>query len=877
MDKPHILTEEERRLRAHYDKKEPWLRWGPYVSDRQWGTVREDYSSNGNAWGYFPHDHARSRAYRWGEDGIGGVCDDKGLLNFAVALWNGKDPILKERYFGLTGPEGNHGEDVKELYYYLDNTPSHAWMQMLYKYPQKAFPYDDLVRTNARQGKLATEYELTDTGVFDANRYFDVFIDYAKAGTDDLLVRIRVVNRGPDAAPVWVLPTVWFRNTWSWHVANVPKPVIRWDGAGLRLDHHELPTMHFYADGSPEWAFCENETNAARLFGTPMEGYAKDGINNWLLHGADSINPEKQGTKASAVYFAAVGPGATAEFTVRLTHQPQAAPFAGAASVFATRKAEADAFYAHLQAHLHDTDEMAIQRQALAGVLWTKQFYYFDVAQWLEGDPHFPPDPGRKKGRNKAWNHLNTADVISMPDKWEYPWFAAWDLAFHCFPLAMVDSEFAKQQLLLFTREWYMHPNGQLPAYEWNYSDVNPPVHAWASWKVYWMEKRKTGKGDRAFLEEVFQKLLLNFTWWVNRKDHEGNNVFQGGFLGLDNIGVFDRSNELPTGGQLEQADGTSWMAMYSLNMLRISLELANENPVYQSLATKFFEHFLYIAGAMVDMGCEGISLWDSNDEFFYDILNLPDNQKIPLKVRSLVGLIPLFAVEVLDHDILEANPEFTGRLEWFLNNRKHLAALVSRWREMGKRDTHLLSIVRGHRLKALLKRMLDPQEFLSEYGIRSLSKHHERQPYTFRVHHEVFKVTYQPGESDTYMFGGNSNWRGPIWFPVNFLLIESLRRFHRYFGDDFLVEFPTRSGTYLNLNQIADELAHRLMRIFMKDEKGRRAVYAGVDRMQGDPHFSDHILFYEYFHGDTGKGLGASHQTGWTALIANLIADWGD
>ncbi len=850
--------------------------FGPYLSDRQWGTVREDYSADGNAWGYFPHDHARSRAYRWGEDGIGGVCDLHGRLNLALALWNGKDPILKERFFGLTGPEGNHGEDSKELYFYLDNTADHSWMQMLYKYPQKAFPYEELVKTNGARGKLATEFELADTGVFAEGRYFDVFIEYAAASPTDLVLRIRAINRAPEPAPLWILPTVWFRNTWSWEEGR-PKPSIRPLGAGVLQLHHpdaDMGNWHFYARPEAAFAVCDNETNFHRLFGRPQHGYPKDGINDWLLHGKAGIHPGQEGTKASAVHQAVVAPGDTWTVYVRLSQEALASPFDGVETLFAEKIAGADAFYEKLQAGLTNPEERMIQRQALAGLLWTKQYYHFDVADWLAGDRQHPAPAARLRGRNRSWTHLNTADIISMPDKWEYPWFAAWDLAFHCLPFTLVDPSFAKQQLLLLTREWYMHPNGQLPAYEWNYSDVNPPVHAWATWKTYWMEKRNTGHGDRAFLEEVFQKLLLNFTWWVNRKDHEGNNVFEGGFLGLDNIGVFDRSSALPTGGKLEQADGTSWMAMYSLNMMRISLELAAENPVYQSLATKFFEHYLYISAAMVNMGCEGISLWDEEDRFFYDVLNLPDNRKIPLKVRSLVGLIPLFAVEVLDDDILTANPEFTRRLEWFLENRPQLASLVSRWKEMGKRDTHLLSILRGSRLKALLRRMLDPNEFLSEFGVRSLSMFHEANPYKFVANGEEFRVKYMPGESDTYMFGGNSNWRGPIWFPMNYLLIESLKRFHRYFGEEFLVEYPTGSGQKHTLEHIAGDLARRLIRLFRQNETGLRPSLGPHPLWAEDPQFAAQVLFYEYFHPETGQGLGASHQTGWTALVVRLVRE---
>ncbi|TAE50544.1 MAG: glucosidase [Bacteroidetes bacterium] len=865
-------TSEQIRIEEANSGRKPWRNWGPYLSDRQWGTVREDYSADGNAWAYAPHDHARSKAWRWGEEGIGGISDEGQRLCFAPAFWNGKDPILKERIFGLAGPEGNHGEDVKEYYYYLDNTPSHAWMQMLYKYPQAPFPYEQLVRESRKRSKLDPEYELIDTGVFEEGRYFDIFIEYAKADAGDILIRIRIENRGADAAKLWVLPTLWFRNTWSWGTDSY-KPEISQTPEGISLVHRELPEMFLYADGNPEWAFCENETNTLRLYGQPMSGSAKDGINNWLIGGENSLNPEARGTKASAVYPLTIAGNGSATLRLRLCEGALQAPFGNFDAVMARRKQEADDFYARIQTHVSGTDERMVHRQALAGMLWSKQYYFYDISQWLSGDPAFPPPPAsRKQGRNHGWQHLNNADIISMPDKWEYPWYAAWDLAFHCLPLALVDAHFAKQQLLLLTREWYMHPNGQLPAYEWNFSDVNPPVHAWAAWKVYWIDKRRNGKGDRAFLEEIFQKMLLNFTWWVNRKDHEGNNVFEGGFLGLDNIGVFDRSSPLPTGGRLEQADATSWMAMYSLNMMRTALELAMENPVYQSLATKFFEHFLYIAASMANVGGAGISLWDPQDKFFYDVLNLPDNQKIPLRIQSLVGLIPLFAVEVLDDEILKANPEFTRRMEWFLSYRPDLASLVSRWKEMGKHDTHLLSLLRGHRMKALLSRMLDESSFLSEFGIRSLSKVHEKKPYAFYVGDTPFRVAYRPAESDSHMFGGNSNWRGPIWFPVNYLLIGSLRRFYRYYGDDFLVEYPTGSGRSYTLAEIADELSRRLTRIFLRDDKGQRPVYGEHPVFQQDPWFRDYLLFYEYFHGDNGRGAGASHQTGWTGLVANLL-----
>ena len=871
-----MTSTEQTRLAEARAGHAPWKKWGPYLSERQWGTVREDYSATGDAWGYTPHDHARSRAYRWGEDGIAGICDDHQYLCFALALWNEADPILKERLFGLTGPEGNHAEDVKEYYYYLDNTPSHAWMQMLYKYPQAAFPYGDLVAGNRRRSKTESEYELIDTGIFDEDRYFDVYVTYAKAGPEDILIRIEAHNRGPEAAPLHLLPTLWFRNTWSWEETPLRPSLQAIDDATVRVNHADIPLRYLYCGGAPRLLFCENETNYARLYGQEnTTAYPKDAINDTVVGGEDRCNPERRGTKVAAHYRVEIPAGGSHTIELRLGPVGLREPLAETEATFAARRAEADAFYAGLQTGVTDPDCQRIHRQALAGMLWTKQYYYFDVSRWLEGDPpKTAPPPERRKGRNRDWRHLNNADIISMPDKWEYPWYAAWDLAFHCLPLTLVDPDFAKEQLMIFTREWYMHPNGQIPAYEWNFSDVNPPVHAWAAWKVYQLEQQYHGTRDRAFLEEIFHKLLLNFTWWINRKDHEDNNIFQGGFLGLDNIGVFDRSAELPTGGYLEQADATSWMAMYSLNLMRMALELAQENPVYQGMATKFFEHFLYIAGAMVNLGDAGISLWDEGDEFFYDVLNLPSDEKVRLKVRSLVGLLPLAAVEVLDDPVLETVPDFQGRMDWFLAYRPDLAALVSRWRELGRQDTHLLSLLRGHRMKCLLQRMLDTGEFLSPYGVRALSRYHAAHPYVFKAEGHAFSVGYLPAESDSRMFGGNSNWRGPVWFPVNYLLLDSLRGFFRYYGPDFQVEYPTGSGQTRNLEEIADELAARLVRIFLRDEEGRRPVFGGATKFQEDPHFRDHLLFYEYFHGDNGAGLGASHQTGWTGLVASLITE---
>ncbi|HZB11771.1 MAG TPA: glucosidase [Chryseolinea sp.] len=868
------MNKEQLRLIEDRDKKKNWRKFGPYVTERQWGTVREDYSPNGTAWGYVSHDAARSKTFRWGEEGIGGISDDHQLLNFAVALWNKKDPILKERLFGLTGPEGNHAEDCKEHYYYLDSTPTHSYMKMLYKYPQEEFPYNMLLEENRKRGKLDPEFELIDTGVFNDNKYFDVFIEYAKADTDDLLIKITVHNRAAYEAELHVLPHLWYRNTWAWGYDHYKPEMYLEDDGYIMIDHLKLGHFHFFADEKPSAVFCENETNSQRLYNTYKEGTSKDGINDFLIHGKkDAVNMHHKGTKAAFNYELKIPAGRSKIIRQRLSADFYPDPFKDFDQIFEDRIKDADEFFGDIQKKIKDKDKENIQRQAIAGMLWSKQFFYYDVAQWLNGDPAQPPPPSeRKNGRNRDWLHLNNADIISMPDKWEYPWYAAWDLAFHTIPLAIVDPEFAKHQLKLLTKEWYMHPNGQLPAYEWAFSDVNPPVHGWATWRVYKIDRDIQGKGDRRFLEEVFHKLLLNFTWWVNKKDYNGNNIFQGGFLGMDNIGVFDRSSHLPTGGFIEQSDGTSWMAMFTLNMLRMSLELAKENPTYQSLATKFFEHFLYIAGAMANVGNEGINLWDDEDEFFYDVLHTPDNQRLKMKVRSMVGLIPLFAVEVLDQELFDAMPEFTKRLQWFLLNRPDLANLISRWTEKGKGERHLLSLLRGHRMKKLLKRMLDESEFLSPYGVRALSKQHLNDPYKLRANGSEFIVKYTPGESDSTLFGGNSNWRGPIWFPVNFLIIESLERFHHYYGDDFKVEHPTGSGNFITLQQIADDLSNRMINIFKRDEDGRRAVFGDYDLLQRNEHFRDHILFYEYFHGDNGRGVGASHQTGWTGLVAKLI-----
>jgi hypothetical protein len=868
------MTAEKKRLIEDRDKKKNWRKIGPYLTERQWGTVREDYSEHGDAWDFVTHDAARSKTYRWGEEGIGGICDDRQLICFSLGLWNKKDPIIKERMFGLAGPQGNHGEDCKEQYYYLDSTPTHSYMKMLYKYPQQEFPYAWLLEENKRRGKLDPEFELMDTGIFNENRYFDVFIEYAKADADDMLIKLTIHNRGSEAASLNVLPHIWFRNTWAWGY-NDYVPEIYHDAAGAFIvDHKKLGKYYLFYEGSGKALFCENETNTGRLYNTPKPGTFKDGINDFIVHGnAAAINKSPKGTKAAVNYDLSIPGGKSETIRLMLSSKFLVKPFESFNETFELRLREADEFFNDLQQEIKNNDNKNIQRQAIAGMLWSKQFYYYNIAKWLKGDPAQPPPPAaRKHGRNSEWTHLHNMDIISMPDTWEYPWYAAWDLAFHTIPLAMVDPEFAKKQLLLLTKEWYMQPNGQLPAYEWAFSDVNPPVHGWATWRVYKIDQKlQDGKGDRKFLEEVFQKLMLNFTWWVNKKDHSGNNIFQGGFLGMDNIGVFDRSSDLPTGGYIEQSDGTSWMAMFSLNMLRMSLELAKENPVYQSLASKFFEHFLYIAGAMANVDDSGIDLWDDEDEFFYDVLHTPDGQRLKMKLRSMVGLIPLFAVEVLDEEVFSSLPEFNERLEWFLKNRPDLANLISRWGEKGKNERHLLSLLRGHRMKCLLKRMLDQNEFLSDYGIRALSKEYAN-PYRFHVNGSEFSVKYTPGEGDTSLFGGNSNWRGPVWFPPNFLLIESLQRFHHYYGDDFKIEHPTGSGKMLTLKEIAHDLSNRMINIFKRDKEGRRPVFGGDQKLQTDEYFSDHVLFYEYFHGDNGRGVGATHQTGWTGLVAKLI-----
>ena len=881
MDKREATAQRLDPERARLAQGRTWKAWGPYLSERQWGTVREDYSPNGAAWDYFPHDHARSRAYRWGEDGIAGIADNHGRLCFALALWNGRDPILKERIFGLTGPEGNHGEDVKDYYFYLDSTPTHSYMRALYKYPQAAFPYAALVDENRQRDRRAPEYELIETGVFDGDRYFDVTVEYAKATTEDILVRISVANRGPEPAEVHLLPTLWYRNTWSWQ-AGAPRPRLRvvMGQASIEADHAELGRRWLHCEGDPALLFTENETNATRLWGAPNASpYVKDGINDYVVEGRkDAVNPDGAGTKAAAHYRLTIPAAGTATVRLRLTPSPEPARALGREfdGLFTRRIREADQFYATVIPASLSADARRVMRQAFAGLLWSKQFFHYDVRRWLEGDPTGPPPPAsRREGRNREWEHLYNDDVISMPDKWEYPWYAAWDLAFHTIPLALVDPEFAKHQLVLFLREWYMHPNGQIPAYEWAFGDVNPPVHAWAALRVYRIERRLRGSGDRDFLQRVFHKLLLNFTWWVNRKDAEGKNVFQGGFLGLDNIGVFDRSAPLPTGGHIEQSDGTAWMGMYCLNMLAIALELAKEDPSYEDVASKFFEHFVYIAHAMDDLGHEGLSLWDEADGFYYDVLHT-DGSHRSLKVRSLVGLVPLFAVETLEPEAVEGLPGFKRRMQWFVDNRPDLREHVQVLTRPDGTARRLLSIVSRDKLPRVLRFMLDEGEFLSPHGIRAVSRHHAAHPYVFTLGDAEHRVDYEPAESSSGLFGGNSNWRGPIWFPMNYLLIESLQKFHHFYGDTLTVPFPTAAERRLNLRDVAAELSRRLTRIFLRDAEGRRPVHGNQAKFQADPHWRDLVLFYEYFHGDNGAGIGASHQTVWSGLVAKLLQQSG-
>jgi Mannosylglycerate hydrolase MGH1-like glycoside hydrolase domain len=883
------MTAEQSRLAEAIDGAVPWRKWGPYLSERQWGTVREDYSDSGDAWDYFSHDQARSRAYRWGEDGLAGISDDRQRLCFALALWNGKDPILKERMFGLTNSEGNHGEDVKEYYFYLDSTPTHSYMRCLYKYPQAAFPYSDLVLTNRARGRGDFEYELIDTGVFDGDRYFDVVVEYAKASPEDVLVRVSVHNRGPDPADLHVLPTLWFRNEWSWSGAAV-RPALRRVAAApgrgvVRATHHGLGDRFLYCDGDAPLLFTENETNSERILGVPNRTpYVKDGINDHVVRDrAGAVNPEEIGTKVAAHYRVTVAPGGSHVIRLRLSDvAPEAlartngahdSPFGAAFdAVTDARRAEADAYYGTVIPPGLDADGANVMRQALAGLMWGKQYYHYNVDRWLEERGADPFKASRKASpRNDGWHHMYNGDVISMPDKWEYPWYAAWDLAFHVLAITLVDPEFGKQQLKLMLRERYMHPNGQIPAYEWNFGDVNPPVHAWATIFAYNLEKGQTGEGDREWLKGSFQKLLLNFTWWVNRKDRSGRNVFEGGFLGLDNIGVFDRSSPLPTGGYLEQADGTAWMALFSQNMLEICAELAQTDPDYGDMALKFVQHFMWIASSMTHLGGD-TGMWDEEDGFFYDVLRRPDGRAERLKVRSMVGLLPLCAATVFDGQLFAAHPELVDRLKWFLETRPELTAAIHDPRKVGVAGRKMASILDETKLRRVLEKMLDENEFLSPYGIRSLSRFHEGHPYVMHAGGREYRVGYLPAESDTGMFGGNSNWRGPIWTPVNALIIRALLQYYSYFGNDFTVECPTGSGRRMNLYQVAEEIARRLAAIFLRGPDGRRPVYGATEKFQTDPHWRDHVLFYEYFHGDNGAGLGASHQTGWTAIIARTM-----
>ncbi len=871
---------EQARLKDAREADTPWKMWGPYLSERQWGTVREDYSQDGNAWDYFSHDQARSRAYRWGEDGLAGLSDDQQRLCFALALWNERDPILKERLFGLTNGEANHGEDVKEYYFYVDSTPTHSYMKYLYKYPQREYPYRDLIETNRGRSRDEFEYELLDTGVFEQDRYFDVFVEYAKHSPEDVLIRITVHNRGPEAARLRVVPTLWFRNTWSWDPDQV-KPSLRQAAAGaVQATHQGLGDYWLECDGAPELLFTENETNTARLWQQESASpYVKDAFHEFLVAGrAEAVNPAKVGTKAAAHYVLDVPAGGSHTIRLRLAAARTDKPFSEFETIVNRRIAEADEFYARITPATLSEDERRVHRQALAGMLWGKQYYYFDLDRWLrEHDGHPRLDAARRGTRNSEWFHMLNADVISMPDKWEYPWYAAWDLAFHTIALAQVDSDFAKDQLLLMLRSSYSHPNGQMPAYEWNFGDVNPPVHAWATLYLYKSE-RTHGRPDRAFLERSFQGLMMNFTWWVNRKDPAGRNVFAGGFLGLDNIGVFDRSAPLPTGGSLEQADGTAWMAFYSQCMLEIALILSDEDPFYEDLAYKFAEHFMWIAHAMDRIGEHHDEMWDPQDGFFYDLLRLPDGRALRLKVRSLVGLLPLCASTVFEEGAVSRHPKLMGLIELFRKRHPEVVAQVAPTSDgySGYKGRRLLSVLTRNKLECVLAYMLDENEFLGPHGIRSLSRHHLAHPFIFHVGHEEYKVQYLPAESNTGMFGGNSNWRGPVWMPINVLLIRALLNLYSFYGDDFKVQCPTNSGPYMTLFEVAKELSNRLAGTFLRGADGRRPVYGGSSKFQNDPHWRDLVLFYEYFHGDNGAGLGASHQTGWTGLVASLLDLFG-
>jgi hypothetical protein len=878
------MNAEQSRLEEDRTKKAPWKKWGPYLSERQWGTVREDYSESGDAWNYFTHDHARSRAYRWGEDGLAGISDDRQRVCFALALWNGKDPIMKERLFGLSNEEGNHGEDVKEYYFYLDSTPTHSYMKYLYKYPQAAYPYNDLIATNRDRGRGKPEYELLDTGVFDQDRYFDVFVEYAKASPEDMLIQITVHNRGPEPATLQLLPTLWFRNDWSWG-EEVTRPTLRQlaqdeTGGIVALSHRDLGERCFYAEGASALLFTENETNAERLFGTPNPSpYVKDGIGNFIVHGKkDAVNPEKKGTKVSAHYPLTLQAGESRTVRLRLSDQPMGdsqkalgGHFGDAfESVFKTRLREADEFYATVIPPSFNPDAASVMRQALAGMLWSKQFFFYDVGRWLRHHGIQPHKANQRSIRNDRWGHMVNADVISMPDKWEYPWYAAWDLAFHVTALTLVDEDFGKEQLELFLRSRYLHPSGQIPAYEWNFGDVNPPVHAWSTVYTYLTEKAHRGEGDLAWLERCFHKLLFNFNWWVNRKDRSGNNAFEGGFLGLDNIGVFDRSSPLPTGGYLEQADGTAWMALFCQNMLEIGAELAMANPAYINITTKFLEHFLMIASGMIRPS-EEFGMWDEQDGFFYDVLRSPEGRSERLKVRSMVGLLPLCAVTVFEGKLSAKYPEIGATVREYLQARPELMAFIHDPFKPGNQERLLGSILNESNLRRVLKIMLDEKEFLSPFGIRAISRIHLEHPYVYRVGDQEFRVSYVPGEGDSGMFGGNSNWRGPIWMPVNMLIVRALLQYYLYYGNSLTIECPTGSGKQMNLYEVAEEIGRRLFKIFLKDEQGKRPVHGTARKFQEDPHWKDYPLFYEYFHGDSGVGVGASHQTGWSGAIARI------
>ena len=872
------MEAEKVRLVETQRRERHWRRWGPYLAERAWGTVREDYSPDGRAWEYFPFEHSHLRAYRWGDDGIAGICDNHQRLCFALAFWNGRDPILKERLFGLNGNEGNHGEDVKECYYYLDSTPTHSYMKCLYKYPQAEFPYRSLLDVNRSRSRQDPEFELIDTGVFDQDRYFDIFTEYAKADPDDILIRITVVNRGPEPATLHLLPTLWFRNSWVGR-PGAPKPILRRAGDAIHVEEGTLGSYELTMEGQPPLLFTENDSNSRALWNWGDPGsFVKDAFHRYVIHGeASAVNPAQTGTKACAVYRLDLAPGESHVVRMRLTGSAETTRMVqDIDGLFAERILEADEFYSFCAVSL-SPDAKSVQRQAFAGLLWSKQFYHFVVERWLAGDPGQPvPPSSRLDGRNSQWIHLFNKDVLSVPDKWEYPWYAAWDLGFHAIPLALVDPDFAKNQLKLFLREWYLHPNGQIPAYEWAFGDVNPPVHAWACWRVFQIDRKITDRADYGFLEGVFHKLLINFTWWVNRKDATGSNIFEGGFLGLDNIGVFDRSGHLPGGGILEQSDATSWMAMYCLNMLKIALELASKvDPIYEDIASKFLEHFLYIANAMNGLVSSG--LWDEADGFFYDRLRFPRNRTVPLRVRSMVGLIPLFAVDTIEPGVIECLPGFRRRLEWFVHHRPDLCCNIASLSREGVQSRRLLSLMQRPRLTRVIEKMLDETEFLSPYGIRALSKYHQNHPFVLNQDGQEYRVDYEPAESGTGLFGGNSNWRGPVWFPVNYLMIESLQRYNYYYGDDFTVEFPTGSGRRMNLGEVAAELSRRLSRVFLRGEDGRRPVFGGAEKFQNDPHFRDYPWFYEYFHGDNGAGIGASHQTGWTALVAKLLQQSGE